>query len=73
MSTTIDNDLLDTALRQLAQGRPAADILASYPAAAVELGPLLNTAGRLEALRLVRLPSAQSATADRNAFLAQVT
>ncbi|MGD8857244.1 MAG: DUF5667 domain-containing protein, partial [Chloroflexota bacterium] len=73
MTTRIDDDLLDVALRQLAQGRPAGDILANYPAVSGDMAPLLHTAASLEALRLVRLPSAESMAADRNAFLAQVT
>jgi uncharacterized membrane protein YgcG len=73
MTSYFDDDLLDRALSQLANGQPAGEVLALYPVVSGELEPLLRSAARLEALRPVRLPDPESAVADRNAFLAEVT
>ena len=73
MTTHIDDTALDTALAELIRGKPLADILAAHPLEAIALAPLLQSAKKLEALRPVKLPPAESMADDRNQFLAQVT
>lgn len=73
MTVYIDDDVLDNALRDLLAGGSAAEVLASHPAEAPALAPLLRCAVSLDGLRSVQAPSSESLAADRNEFLAQIS
>jgi hypothetical protein len=73
MITRISDDQLDAAVNRLLLGEYTADVVAFYPGAEDDLGPLLDAAVMLEAAHPVEFPAAGSLVTDRNSFLAELT
>ena len=65
-------DALDIAVERLRNGEPIESIVASYPALADDIGPLLALAKLLAAPPSVSMPTSEALRADRNDFLSEL-